>query len=383
MLVKSKDSDDYPTKADCVRCKWQWRPGVEHERSIFRESFCQNANLPKNEIFHCLWLWLCKVKIITATTMLGWKAESTAKCYRLFRQMVSQMIDNQEWDEGIQLGGIDDDGKRIIVEVDESKFGKRKYNRGRRVTANWVIGMVERTPQRRCAMVVVHKRDAGVCTEIIQKCVKPGSIIHSDSWGGYNPLNKMGKDYKHYKLNHSKEFVKKHDDGHVCHAQTIEGTWSGAKKEIPVQKRNGADLQDCLFEFMWRRSNAGNLWAAVVKGLSTVRYAIAELLRVDEVDDPWEPTDILVRMEDCEDYDSANTSSTESDEELNDTVGQAVDGVAHSNGAGRGRQQQQQRQQVLPDAVPSAIWHRQRREAEELAARPGVEETPDGVRRII
>jgi hypothetical protein len=33
----------------------------------------------------------------------------------------------------------------FIVEVDESKFGKRKYHRGHRVEGVWVIGGVERT----------------------------------------------------------------------------------------------------------------------------------------------------------------------------------------------------------------------------------------------
>ena len=43
-------------------------------------------------------------------------------------------------------------GENIIVECDESKFGKRKYqkgHRGHRVDGVWVFGLVERTPERR------------------------------------------------------------------------------------------------------------------------------------------------------------------------------------------------------------------------------------------
>ena len=50
------DSDGEETKADCDACKWQWRPGTEFQRSIFRESFVQECHLPKNEALHCLWL---------------------------------------------------------------------------------------------------------------------------------------------------------------------------------------------------------------------------------------------------------------------------------------------------------------------------------------
>jgi len=52
---------------------------------------------------------------------------------------------------------------------------------------------------------------------------------------------------------------------------------------------------------MWRRANAGDSWKALVVGLATVRFAIAETLRVDKVEEPWEPTDMLIRVEDCED----------------------------------------------------------------------------------
>ena len=53
-------------------------------------------------------------------------------------------------------GKIGGDGK--IVEIDESKFGKRKYNVGRLVEGQWVFGGVCRET-RDCFMVPVEKRD--------------------------------------------------------------------------------------------------------------------------------------------------------------------------------------------------------------------------------
>jgi len=43
-----------------------------------------------------------------------------------------------------QIGGLNSDGTRKIVEIDESLFFRRKYNRGRYKCAQWVFGGIER-----------------------------------------------------------------------------------------------------------------------------------------------------------------------------------------------------------------------------------------------
>lgn len=40
-------------------------------------------------------------------------------------------------------------GPNIIVEIDESKFGRHQYTRGHHVEGVWLLGLVERTPERR------------------------------------------------------------------------------------------------------------------------------------------------------------------------------------------------------------------------------------------
>ncbi|KAM0687664.1 hypothetical protein COBT_001096 [Conglomerata obtusa] len=36
-------------------------------------------------------------------------------------------------------------GPGIIVEIDESKFGRRKYHHGHKIVGVWIVGMVERS----------------------------------------------------------------------------------------------------------------------------------------------------------------------------------------------------------------------------------------------
>jgi len=237
--------------------------------------------------------------------------------------------------------------------------------------------MVERTRQRRTAWVVVEKRDATVCTAVIRKFVKPGSITHSDEWGGHNPISKMGLGYTHRRLCHKREFVNT-KDGFRTHTQTIEGNDSAVKNFIPVHKRNGEDLQDCLFEFMWRRNNAGTSWPALLRGLATVRCTVPELRRVDEVEEPWEKTDALINVSEMVDCDSAATESTDSEVDEGISSGVGGGGGAEATQVARprttqahdqSRREKRWRGQPMVEAAPSAMFRQREQDAadEQLA----------------
>ncbi|CAB9509658.1 Inherit from opiNOG: protein Hydra magnipapillata [Seminavis robusta] len=166
-------------------------------------------------------------------------------------------------------------GHNIIVEIDESKFAKRKYHRGRRVKGSWVLGMVERTQERRMVLLVVSDRTRKALEHAIMTFVHPGSTIHTDMWKGYISLERLG--YTHKTLCHKYEFV----SAEGTHTQTIEGNWTPLKRAIPVQCRSGVDLQEYLFQFMWRRTNEGNEWEALWEGLSRVQLTMQELERME------------------------------------------------------------------------------------------------------
>jgi hypothetical protein len=75
---------------------------------------------------------------------------------------------------------------RIIVEIDETKLGKRKYHRGHWVEGVWVIAGVERTGEKRFFAVEVADRTAETIKEILDEYILPGSIIYTDCWKSYN-----------------------------------------------------------------------------------------------------------------------------------------------------------------------------------------------------
>ena len=72
------------------------------------------------------------------------------------------------------VGQIGGPGK--TVEIDESKFGKMKYHRGRYVEGQWVFcGQT-----KACFLVPVERRDKDTLLPIICAHILPGTCVMSD-----------------------------------------------------------------------------------------------------------------------------------------------------------------------------------------------------------
>jgi len=120
-----------------------------------------------------------------------------------------------------------------IVEIDESKFGKRMYNRGKRVDGVWVFGGIERDCSLpKCFFQTVSDRSAATLISIIRRCILPGTTILSDCWKAYNSLSAEG--YLHETVNHSVQFVSKSGS----HTNNIESRWNAVKKSLPKYDTN-------------------------------------------------------------------------------------------------------------------------------------------------
>jgi hypothetical protein len=51
-------------------------------------------------------------------------------------------------DHPMQIGGLDQNGMSVVVEIDASTFFHRKYNRGQWREGHWVFGGVERNSEK-------------------------------------------------------------------------------------------------------------------------------------------------------------------------------------------------------------------------------------------
>ena len=118
-------------------------------------------------------------------------------------------------------------GPGLTVEIDEAKFGKRKYNRGRVVDGNWVFGGICRETKS-IFLVKVEKRDKETLIPLIEKYIEKGSTTISDCWVAYKCLDKLGN--KHETVNYSENFV---DPKSGACTNLIENRWWCIKRQIP------------------------------------------------------------------------------------------------------------------------------------------------------
>jgi hypothetical protein len=135
-------------------------------------------------------------------------------------------------------------GPSKIVEIDESKIGRRKYNRGHPVDGQWVFGGVERGSGR-TFLVPVPDRTADTLTALARKWVEPGTTIVSDCWGVYRHLESMG--YTRHTVSRSLYFI---DPDTGANTNSIESMCDRVKVFLGSYNRAG-DHQYHLAHYMF------------------------------------------------------------------------------------------------------------------------------------
>ena len=131
-------------------------------------------------------------------------------------------------------------------------------NRGRRAARDtWVFGIIscQYSPVRGY-FEAVERRDAATLLPIIQKCLHPGTEVHTDDWPAYRRIIGLPNVAAHRVVVHAHNFVNPRTG---VHTQEVESSWSqlklGQKRRKGVRKE---DLQIYLDERMWRQWRGEN-----------------------------------------------------------------------------------------------------------------------------
>ena len=110
-------------------------------------------------------------------------------------------------------------------------------------------------------MELVASHDAATLLPIIQRHVRPGTIVWSDMWAAYNNVQHLPPVAQHQTVNHSIEFV---NSATGVHTQNIESYWNRVK--IKIKRMRGCHdqmMSSYLDEFMWRERHGRTASAAL------------------------------------------------------------------------------------------------------------------------
>ena len=240
--------------------KWVCRKnkGTDRHRrecSIRKDSWFEKSNLTIPETLKFTYWWCMGVSQKNIIQQLQLSKHTSVDWAMFCREVCLDVMNKQER----KIGGP---GK--IVEIDESKVGKRKYHRGHVVEGQWVFGGIERD-SRKSFMFAVEDRSQDTLLPLILEHIEPDTLIVSDCWKAYSNLAQHG--YHHETVNHSIEF--KNANG--FHTNTIEGHWRHLKASLPQYSRKKAHYESYLAAFLYRYQHPdGEMFASFIRDVANV-----------------------------------------------------------------------------------------------------------------
>ncbi|GAB1604318.1 hypothetical protein Ahia01_000713200 [Argonauta hians] len=234
---------------------WRWRC-TAHKfcKSIRTDSLFANRKISLKNMIIMMFMWVSDYPQSQIAKETCLSPKTLVDFCNFQREICKKYLE----DHPQTLGGIDDNGESIIVEIDESKFFHRKYHRGTWHVGHWVFGAIERHSGR-CCVIEVPDRRRETLMPIIRRWILPGSRIISDGWAAYAQIENESV-YKHDVIVHQSNFVDPNNT--EIHTQSIENTWMRAKRKIRRQFGTSQRLfPSYLNEFLWRnRFRDGNLF---------------------------------------------------------------------------------------------------------------------------
>ncbi|KAI6660091.1 hypothetical protein LOD99_14432 [Oopsacas minuta] len=131
-------------------------------------SFFEGAHIPLTELVEFLYFWADNLQTTAFLRKNLWWGEHTITYWKNFLRdlCVEEFLVNPQ-----PIGG-----PGHIVEIDESKFGHRKYSRGHMLSCQWVFGGIDRETKD-TFMIAVQDRSAATLIPLIQSYIIPSSTI--------------------------------------------------------------------------------------------------------------------------------------------------------------------------------------------------------------
>ena len=184
-MIKLKEEEEYQKFASevnnhynnrkCYKCGSNTRKLKEKNRIVcsfppcncrftcYKGTIFENSPLPIITLIKVIDMWIENVPCDLIVSIAGIHRSSVFEICNKLRSLGGLDLYLNKFD---RIGG-----NNAIVKIEESKFGRIKYNRGHRVEGVWVVGAVERI-NKRIVLRHVEKRDGFTLTTLCKKYIK-------------------------------------------------------------------------------------------------------------------------------------------------------------------------------------------------------------------
>ena len=176
-----KDSA-YSTDGQCWKCV---SSKCRRRFSIRSGSWFQGSHLSLEKILQVTYFWARDYSNKQCSFECGVSEKTVVDWFSFCRELCVDILNSE--DRYSQIGG---DG--VVVEIDEFKFEKSRFHKGKRVDGVWIFGGIETGERENCFFVVVEDRSSDTLLPIIHKFIKKGSVIISGCCEAYDELSDHG-----------------------------------------------------------------------------------------------------------------------------------------------------------------------------------------------
>ncbi|KAK4884047.1 hypothetical protein RN001_000318 [Aquatica leii] len=227
------------------RCRKRGANPHDFKESLAKNTLFAKTKLPVDRVLHIIYFFAFGENTYdtiireSSTNDVVTSRESVVQWMAWLREVCFIWLDRHFENEG-RIGG-----PGVVVEIDETKIGKRKYNRGRNVDGHWIVGMVE--------IDVVEGRGKGGRFRL-EICKPPALALDGKPRGRLELEAIIRKHvepgYNHLTVNHQTNFI---DPNTFANTQTIESQWRPLKYKLRKEGVRDEYLAYHLCEYLWRR----------------------------------------------------------------------------------------------------------------------------------
>ncbi|XP_023233817.1 uncharacterized protein LOC111633476 [Centruroides sculpturatus] len=229
-------------------------PHCKIRTSVLKGTWFESSHLSIAQIIELTYMWIYKLPQTYVQHELSTSSHHTTGDWYMYCREVCAVVLQKNSEK---LGGR---GK--IVELGETKVGKKKFNKGRLLEGQWILGGIERD-SRRMFVASVKERNINTFLSILKEWIYPGTTIIAECAKSYTLQSdeRLKRFIVKYKINFIDPFTS-------THGQSMNNRWK--QRDVPDSRKEFPNTYFLEYMYRVKYSNSDDLFLTFVKHLSEV-----------------------------------------------------------------------------------------------------------------